>query len=112
MKLTRSMLSVAVLAALVVPFQAQQTLSARASAPAAGACANRIGLNVSGWSGANQEGDIVRHELDMFMKANPCITTFFRPIPSDYQKKIQTEFAGGDEPDVMYVSPDMTYNEG
>jgi multiple sugar transport system substrate-binding protein len=98
-----------VVAALVVPFSAPR---GGTTAAAAATCANRVGLNVSGWSGANQEGDIVRHELDLFMKANPCITVFFRPIPSDYQKKIQTEFAGGDEPDVMYISPDMTYNEG
>ncbi|MDB5078002.1 MAG: extracellular solute-binding protein family 1 [Chloroflexi bacterium] len=108
MRLTKRSLSVVVLAGLVLPLGAQYSSPTRA----ASTCASRIGLNVSGSSGANQEGDIVRHELDMFMKANPCITTFFRPIPTTYEQKIQTEFASGDEPDVMYVSPPMIYNEG
>jgi multiple sugar transport system substrate-binding protein len=108
MKLSKRSLSVAALAGLVLPLGAQSAVTSHAAAT----CANRIGLNVSGSSGANLEGDMVRHELDLFMKANPCITAFFRPIPTNYEQKIQTEFASGDEPDVMYVTPPMIYNEG
>ncbi len=110
MNTVKILMSAAVIAALVVPASAQHPGSALA---AAGKCTGtRVGLNVSGWSGADQEGDMVQHELSMFEAQNPCITTYFSPIPSDYQKKIQTEFAANAEPDVMYISPDMTYNEG
>ncbi len=72
---------------------------------------SRVGLNVAGWASANSEADIVRHELDLFSQANPCISVYYHPILGNFQQKIQTEFASGDEPDVFYVSPDMIYNE-
>jgi multiple sugar transport system substrate-binding protein len=109
MKLATRVLSAGALIALGLPLSSQVHSTANAATCAQ---SKRIGLNVSGWSGANQEGDLVRHELSLFEKANPCVTTFFRPIPANYQQKIQTEFASGDEPDVMYISPDMIANEG
>jgi multiple sugar transport system substrate-binding protein len=111
MKLAMRAVGAGALLGILLPLGAQVR---SAATYAAGACpqSQRIGLNVSGWSGADQEADMVQHELSLFEKANPCITTYFRPIPSNYQQKIQTEFASGDEPDVMYLSPDMIANEG
>jgi multiple sugar transport system substrate-binding protein len=111
MKLATRLLGAGALAALTLPMGAgiHATYAARSLACPA---SQRIGLNVSGWSGADQEADMVQHELKLFEQANPCITTYFSPIPSNYQQKIQTEFASGAEPDVMYISPDMIYNEG
>lgn len=111
MKLATRAIGAAALLGIILPLGSQvQPMATHA----AGSCpqSQRIGLNVSGWSGADQEADMVQHELKLFEQANPCITTYFSPIPSNYQQKIQTEFASGSEPDVMYISPDMIYNEG
>jgi multiple sugar transport system substrate-binding protein len=111
MKLATRVLGVGALAALALPMSAgiHATYAARSLACPA---SQRIGLNVSGWTSASAEADMVQHELKLFEQANPCITTYYSPIPTNYQQKIQTEFASGAEPDVMYLSPDMIANEG
>jgi multiple sugar transport system substrate-binding protein len=111
MKLATRLLGAGALIGLTLPMSAAVHTSYAAQS---GACpqSQRIGLNVSGWSGADQEADMVQHELKLFEQANPCVTTYFSPIPSNYQQKIQAEFASGAEPDVMYISPDMIANEG
>jgi multiple sugar transport system substrate-binding protein len=98
-----------VLGALALPMVAHPVSTRAASAAR---CTSRTALTASGWSGADQEGDMVRHELAMFTAKNPCITVFYSPFPANYQQKIQAEFASGTEPDVMYISPDMIYSEG
>ncbi len=108
MKLTKRLLSAGIVAALLLPLSSQHTGITKA----ASSCSSRVALTAAGWSGADNEGDLVRKNLDGFMKLNPCITVFYRPFPANYQQKIQTEFASGDEPDVMYISPDMIFNEG
>ena len=109
MKLTKHALSAGAVIALTLPLGAGLRTN---GAHAASACTSRVALRVSGWSGADNEGDLVRKGLDQFQKANPCISVFYSPVPGNYQQKIQTEFASSNEPDVMYVSPDMIYNEG
>jgi multiple sugar transport system substrate-binding protein len=105
----KNLLSAMVLGAMVLPLAAHPVGSLAASTAK---CTTRTAITASGWSGADQEGDMVRHELNMFMAQNPCITVFYSPFPANYQQKIQTEFASGDEPDVLYLSPDMIYSEG
>jgi len=109
MKLGRRALSMGAAAVLFLPLCAQANPLHAHAAPS---CAKSVLLNAAGWSGADQESKMVTQEIAMFEKANPCIQVFYRPVPSNYQQKVQTEFASGDEPDVMYVSPDMIFNEG
>jgi multiple sugar transport system substrate-binding protein len=110
MKLAMRALGVSALVAIGLPLSSPAHLT---TTSAASSCTGtRIGLNVAGWASANSEADIVRHELDIFAAANPCISVYYHPILGNYQQKIQTEFASGDEPDVFYISPDMIYNEG
>jgi multiple sugar transport system substrate-binding protein len=110
MKLATRALSAGVIAATLLPMGVVGTHSSFAMPSKA--CASTTVLRASGWSGADQEATLVQKGLQQFMKLNPCIKVYYSPFPANYQQKIQTEFASGDEPDVMYISPDMIYNEG
>ena len=109
MKLAKRALSATLIAATVLPMGAAHTSFAKSSQAT---CSSTTVLRASGWSGADQEATLVNKGLQQFMKLNPCIRVYYSPFPSNYQQKIQTEFASSDEPDVMYLSPDMIYNEG
>jgi len=109
MKLGKRAFGLAALATLLVPLGvATHTPAAHAAA----ACSSTIVLNAKGWSGADKEADLVQKGIGQFEALNPCIRVFYQPIPANYQQKIQVEFASKDEPDVMYVSPDMMAAEG
>ena len=65
---------------------------------ATSSCKSRVALRVSGWSGADQEGDLVQKGLQQFQKLNPCISTFYSPVPGDYPSKLQAQFASSEPP--------------
>lgn len=110
MKLAKRALSAGAVAVLLLPAGAGVRSSFASSSQAS--CTNTIVLRASGWNGADQEATLVTKGIAQFEKLNPCIRVYYSPVPGNYQQKIQTEFASSNEPDVMYVSPDMIYNEG
>jgi multiple sugar transport system substrate-binding protein len=105
MKHAHRLASAGIVVALLLPLSAQTHVAATKAAGSA--CASRIALRVSGWSGADQEGDLVLKGLQQFEKLNPCISTFYSPVPGDYTSKLQAEFASNNEPDVFYMQPNM-----
>ncbi|HWE61960.1 MAG TPA: ABC transporter substrate-binding protein [Chloroflexota bacterium] len=110
MKLATRTLGAGALIGLLLPLGSQVYPG---TTQAASACTGaKTSLIAGGWSGADQESTMVRHELAQFMAANPCVSITYKSQPANYQQKIQTEFASGDQPDVMYLSPDMITNEG
>ena len=108
MKLGRPVIAIGAVAALLLPLNA----ATHGTTYAAASCSNTVVLRIAGWSGADQESSVVQAGLSAFGKANPCIKAYYQPIVGNYQQKIQTEFASGNEPDVFFLSPDMMAAEG
>ena len=93
--------------------QVTTTIGVGAAAALAGCSANFVGqtsetevptIKVAGW-GQGVEREIIQEILRNYDSSNESVNVSYQAIPGgQYTSKLKTQFAGGTEPDVFYLS--------